>query len=95
MKTTAFVLAIILSSFFLTIIHANEGKKYSTYVSQDQLLDSLIEIKWRELLLSKYKESIARSQKNKINRPKQDSVEESHERTFVRRKLVGISDNPF
>ncbi|UJR20823.1 hypothetical protein I4U23_023934 [Adineta vaga] len=95
MKIVSIVLAIVIASCFITIIDANDRKTFSTYLSEDQVLTTLIEMKWREYLLNKYKQMKEESPRYKLDRFRQESNEENRGRTFVRRKLVGISDNPF
>ncbi|CAF1025897.1 unnamed protein product [Adineta ricciae] len=95
MKTVIIFLVIVIVSTLISTIDANDRQTFSAYLSEDRLLDSLIEMKWREYLLKKYKQLKDDSPKFKTNRFQQESNEENRGRTFVRRKLVGISDNPF
>ncbi|CAF4729318.1 unnamed protein product [Rotaria sp. Silwood1] len=90
------VLTIVTIFTLLSIIDATGSKEYSTNLFQQRLINSFLESKQGEALYNKYIKlrKVVQTPKNNVLKQK-DNDEDDDARTYIRRKVVGISDNPF
>ncbi|CAF2409670.1 unnamed protein product [Rotaria sp. Silwood2] len=96
MKILTLILIIVTTSTLISIINAAGSKEDSTNLILKQFFNSFLEAKQRETLFNKYIKLRKELQVLENNLPKQKAEDEDNNaRTYTRRKVVGISDNPF
>ncbi|CAF0814835.1 unnamed protein product [Adineta steineri] len=92
--TVAFIFILTLSLVF--IIDANPRRRRSNSLQRDELLDYLLESQRRELYQRRQEleQQIRRRMGNTLDFDGYND-DDDYERTEVRRKAVGLGDNPF
>ncbi|CAF1037121.1 unnamed protein product [Rotaria sordida] len=96
MKILTVILAIVTISILISIIDAVGSKQFLTNLFPGWHFKSFLEPKRQESLFNKYiklRKVFSTSENNLLKQKEND--EDNYARTYIRRKVIGIADNPF
>ncbi|CAF1617456.1 unnamed protein product [Adineta ricciae] len=94
MQTTKIILAIVLAVCLISMLDAKSSQHTSNDLFRERLVNFLLEAKRRGLLNDQSLES-QESQEHEKRTSHSLNNKETNQRGFIRRKFVGLSDDPF